>query len=158
MAPDPGRIAGGDPASGPDPAGQNPAYRRHISHPATKTLSGYLGCVSVVWSLTISSWKERVTDTLVACRLLPQKELSVYPNPASRGSAISLSWQAEPGEYQVGLFNMAGALIQQRMMEVGTGVQVNLLEIPADLSGGVYIIRAVRAGNGKMYSRKLIVL
>lgn len=122
------------------------------------TCTGYLGGLSVVRSIKITSWKQRLTDTLEACHLLPKKELSVYPNPVRPGAAISLSWQVEEGKYQVCLFNMAGALIQQRNMHVGSTGQVDLLEIPATLSKGVYILRAIGAGNGKTYSRKLVVL
>ncbi|MHA4808983.1 T9SS type A sorting domain-containing protein [Flavitalea flava] len=122
------------------------------------TCTVYMGGLSVVRSIKITSWKQRLTDTLENCHLLPKKELSVYPNPVRRGVAISLSWQVEEGEYQVCLFNMAGALIQQRIMQVGSTAQVDLLEIPPTLPDGLYIIRAIRAGNGKTYSRKLVVL
>ena len=120
--------------------------------------SGYMGGLSFVRAVTISRWQQRVADTLAACHLLPKKELSVYPNPARRGTATSLSWQTEPGEYQVGMFNIAGALVHQRMVQVVTGGQVDLLEIPGALPTGIYIIRAVRADSGKVYSRKLEVL
>jgi len=125
---------------------------------AKRTLIGQMGGLSVVRAVTISRWQQRVADTLAACHLLPKNELSVYPNPARRGTVTSLSWQTEPGEYQVGMFNIAGALVHQRVVQVVTGGQVDLLEIPGALPAGIYIIRAVRAGGGKVYSRKLELL
>jgi hypothetical protein len=124
---------------------------------ANQSHRGSLGAYYVVRSVTISPWKDRVIDTLINCHLLPSKELTVYPNPVNRGAAISLSWQMEPGSYQLELFNAAGALIQTRVMQVESKTQVDLLEIPRTASAGVYVLRAARAGDEKVVTRKLIV-
>ena len=97
----------------------------------------------------VEVWKKRVLDSLAFVGVELRKELGVYPNPARRGSAVSLSWKTEPGEYQVGLFNTGGALLQRRVMEVHDGSQVDLLEIPAGLPGGVYFLRAVFLSGAK---------
>jgi hypothetical protein len=78
--------------------------------------------------------------------------------PVSRGAAIQLSWQAEPGSYLVGIYNMTGVLLLQKTLQVNEGPQVDLVAIPATAAAGVYVIRAVRAGGGKGISRELIVL
>jgi len=117
-----------------------------------------LGLTATITTETFSR-KRAVTDTLKALCLLPakEKELSVYPNPVNRGNAVSLSWQTEPGTYRVQLFNIAGALVQQRVMEVESKEQVDLLEIPPGVAAGAYVIRAAREGNGKVYTRKLVI-
>ena len=102
---------------------------------------------------TVRQW---VADTLTAVRLLPEQGLSIYPNPVRRGNVISLSWKAEPGAYQVGLFNISGGLVQEHEIVVSAKGQVNLLEIPAGLSAGVYVMRAVGVG-GKVMTRELVI-
>jgi hypothetical protein len=124
----------------------------------SKPLYGMLGAVSFVRVVTVNSWKDRVVDTLSVLNPFPKKKVTVYPNPVRRGAAVSLAWQVEPGTYQVGIFNTAGALCQQHVLHVGSTSQVDLIEIPGSLSAGVYFIRAARAGGGKAITSKLVVL
>jgi hypothetical protein len=118
-------------------------------------LGGIVSCVKVTNADVL---KKKVLDTLALLGLEVRRELVVYPNPARRGSVVSLSWKVKAGEYQVGLFNAAGALVQQRVLEVHDGSQVDLFEIPAGLSGGVYFLRAVKSGGGKEITGKIVVI
>jgi hypothetical protein len=104
----------------------------------------------------VDTVREWATDTLTAIGLLPERGLSIYPNPVRRGSVISLSWKAEPGAYRVGLFNISGGLVQEHEIVVSAKGQVNLLEIPAGVGAGVYVLRAVGVG-GKVMTRELVV-
>jgi len=122
---------------------------------ATRQLQGSLGAVSFGRVIKTGPWKQKIKDTLSA--FLPRKELSIYPNPARRGAAISLSWQTSPGTYQVGIYNIAGALIRQRTVQVSGETQVDLVEIPPTLSAGVYLIAAIRIADGKRFTRELVV-
>jgi hypothetical protein len=108
-------------------------------------------------TVRVDTFKTWVADTLAVfgCK----KELNIYPNPVQKGMAVTLSWQGmEPGFYMVGLFNAAGAVVRQRAMQVNGKDQVDLLEIPASLSGGIYFLRAAKAGETKPVTRKLVVL
>jgi Secretion system C-terminal sorting domain len=108
-------------------------------------------------SVRVDTFKTWVADTLAS--LGWKQELSIYPNPVRKGMAVSLSWQGmEPGFYMVELFNAAGAVVRQRAMQVSAKEQVDLLEIPASLSGGIYFLRAAKAGETKPITRKLVVL
>jgi hypothetical protein len=108
-------------------------------------------------SVRVDTFKSWVGDTLAVMGW--KKELSVYPNPVRKGMAVTLSWQGmEPGFYMVELFNAAGAVVRQRAMQVNAKEQVDLLEIPASLSGGIYFLRAAKAGDAKVVTRKLVVL
>jgi hypothetical protein len=98
-----------------------------------------------------------LADTLTTMHLLPKKALTIYPNPAPLGSAIHLSWRTEPGVYQVALYSVAGALIQERVLAVSSQAQVDTWEIPNGVAAGVYIIRAVRPGQIGEYTTKLVV-
>lgn len=116
-------------------------------------------CFTTVESKSIvDSLKKKVMDSVAFLGLLGKKELGVYPNPVRRGTVVSLSWKVEPGRYQVGLFNSAGALLEQELLEVKDGRQVDLFEIPAVLPGGVYFLRAVKAGSGKEITKKIVVI
>ena len=108
-------------------------------------------------SVRVDTFRTWVADTLASLGF--KKELSIYPNPVRKGAAVTLSWQGmEPGFYMVELFNAAGAVVRQRAMQVNAKEQVDLLEIPASLSGGIYFLRAAKAGEAKVVTRKLVVL
>jgi hypothetical protein len=102
---------------------------------------------------TVKHWVE---DSLAAMRLLPERGFSVYPNPVRRGAVVSLSWKAERGTYRVGLINISGGLVQEREVVVRAKGQVDLFEVPAGVSSGVYVIWAVGDG-GKGMTRELVV-
>jgi hypothetical protein len=117
-----------------------------------KPFCGRLGGLSVV-GIKMTAW-QKIKDTL---QILPKQALSVYPNPARRGMPVSIAWQTEGGEYSVGLYNTAGALIQQWIKQVANPSQVDLVEIPASLPAGIYFLRTMRAGGTKVNTRKLSI-
>ena len=117
------------------------------------------GCVTTVKTRSIvDSLEKKVMDSAAFLGLGVKRELGVYPNPARRGTVVSLSWKVEQGSYQVGLFNSAGALLEQELLEVKDGAQIDLFEIPAVLPGGVYFLRAVKVGGGKEITKKIVVI
>ena len=89
--------------------------------------------------------------------MLPKPELHIYPNPVQRGCVFHLSWQSEPGTYRVNLLGIGGALIQTRMVQVGSRAQVDTWEIPGGLAAGVYIIQATRPGQPGGFTQKMVV-
>jgi hypothetical protein len=114
---------------------------------------GFSVCIKVD---TTMKW---VTDTLTSLGLVPKKEWNIYPNPVHKGGAISISWlETEPGLYEVGLFNTAGALVQRWALQIEAKEQVDLFEIPVSLAAGVYFLRVSKPGSVKPQTRKLVVL
>ncbi|MHA4808903.1 T9SS type A sorting domain-containing protein [Flavitalea flava] len=105
----------------------------------------------------VDSFKQFLADTLITLQLLPRTVLYIYPNPVTRGTNFHLSWQTGPGIYQVALFNITGTLIQERVVVVSSSSQVDSWEMPGGIAAGVYILRAVRSGNGREYTQKLVV-
>ena len=74
---------------------------------------------------------------------------------------ITGAYSTVMGEMQttrIDTLNAAGALIQQRWMEVGSSSQVDLFGIPAGLAAGTYFFRAVREGSDKRITRKIVVI
>jgi hypothetical protein len=115
------------------------------------------GGISIGVMVTRDTFKTWVADTLAIVGW--KKELTIYPNPVQKGMTVTLNWQGmEPGLYMVDLFNAAGAVVRQRAMQVNAKEQLDLLEIPASLSGGIYFLRAEKAGEPKPVTRKLVVL
>lgn len=105
----------------------------------------------------VDTIKRIVKDTLTALRILPKQALHIYPNPVSRGSVFHLVWQSEPGTYKVNLLSLAGALIQARVVEVGSSSQVDTWEMPGGLAAGVYIIQVIRPGQPGGFTQKVVV-
>jgi hypothetical protein len=123
-----------------------------FGHPLTGSVGGI-----VIGTRVTKSYSKIVKDTLTVLRLLPKKELVIYPNPVQRGAAVSLSWTTTPGIYDVSLLSTAGNLIQQSVMEVKSAGQVDLMEMPASLSAGIYFLHAARPGQTKPLNFKIIV-
>ncbi len=102
--------------------------------------------------------KDLVKDTLAFIGF-PKKELTLYPNPAARGTTVKLSFPPDlSGEYKLELFSANGALLQERLVEWSDKSQTELLNIPASLSAGAYFVKLSHHGTGKIVTRKLMVL
>jgi hypothetical protein len=122
-----------------------------------KSFVCFAGGISIGRVIKTENWKQTLKDTLIAIHLLPQKELTVYPNPVQRGAVISLSWQTEPGSYEVTLHNSSGMLIRRQVVNVGNFGQTDLMEVPSSLAAGVYFLRASRAGQKKPLTREIVI-
>jgi hypothetical protein len=96
-----------------------------------------------------------ISDSLSFIGIHP-RAMTVYPNPASPGSVVKLSLQLpETGRYTLDLFDRAGVLVQSKSIELANPSQVELLQIPARLARGLYVVRLSRPGAGKTYAQKL---
>ncbi len=124
-------------------------------------LEGFVGGISVgvaVKADTISLLKQLVADTLATLRILSKKEFSVYPNPVNRGAGLRIEWNATPGSYRLVLYNASGMMMKDKEVEVAGPGQVDSWELPLGITGGSYVIRAVRADGTAAFSRILVVL
>jgi hypothetical protein len=89
---------------------------------------------------------------------LPRKTLALYPNPVSRGSVIQLCLRlGQAGAYRLALYNASGSRVLERQVEMGEKEQVELLNIPGSLSGGIYFVQLSGAAMKKPYTAKLVV-
>jgi len=130
---------------------------RHPCTPADSSLQGYVGGISVQHITPMDTLIRFVKDTLTTLRVLPKQEVKVYPNPINRGSAFHLAWQSEPGTYKVNLLSMTGALIQTRVVQVGSSSQVDTWVMPDGLAAGVYIIQVIPPGHASVFTQKVVV-
>jgi len=130
---------------------------RHPCTPADSSEEAYAGAITVRTITPVDTIKQFVKDTLTALRILPKQVLKIYPNPISRGSTFHLAWQSEPGAYNVRLISVNGALVQSRVVQVGTPSQIDTWEMPGALVAGVYILQVIRPGQTGSFSQKVIV-
>jgi hypothetical protein len=152
-AKDAGRVLVGDTVMVADDSIRPPGDTVRPMTPAVVTaLEGRLGGIVAGVSIRqttdtlIDTVKEFVADTLATLGWRPAADLTIYPNPVSRGGMMQLAWTTQPGSYQLTLMNMRGQLITERMLDVGGAGQVDIWEIPASLAAGIYILRVVRSG------------
>jgi len=117
-----------------------------------------VGKIAITHKKTSTLLKDLVKDTLAVVGI-PKKELTLYPNPASRGTAVKLSFPPDlSGEYKLELFSADGALLQARLVEWNDKSQTELLNLPPSLSAGAYFVKLSHTGTGKVVTRKLMVL
>jgi hypothetical protein len=108
-----------------------------------------------VSGIAISGW---ISDSLSFLGL-GKKEFALYPNPVSRGTVIKLSLNTgKTGKGMVGIYNAAGALVQEKVIELDGGSQIELLAIPASLPGGLYFVKLSAPELKKVYTQKLMIL
>jgi len=101
------------------------------------------------------TWIEAIKDTLL-CRKSP---LTIYPNPVTRGTSITLSLRMDrPGDYMVQLYSSGGAVVESMRIEGVVGARTELMNIPGTLAAGVYFVRVFHLETGKMYTEKVVVL
>lgn len=113
-----------------------------------------MGLVASVMVTRTSLWK----DTLALLGLVKQP-FTVYPNPTSRGSVVTLSLrQPLPGNYMVQLFSSGGALVESMRIEGVNGSRTELLTIPETVAAGHYFMRLQHEQTGKVYTEKVEVL
>ncbi len=125
-------------------------------------LVGYVGGISVgirVKADTLSLLKQIAIDTLATLRILPKKEFSVYPNPVNREAGFRIEWNAAPGSYRIILYNASGMMIKGKkswkLLALARLIPGNCR---SGITGGSYVIRAVRADGTAAFSRILVVL
>jgi len=86
----------------------------------------------------------------------PIESLRIYPNPIALGSTYHIQFPAE-GEYQLTLFNINGALLQQKTITIIGINQTNELQLPTGLTPGIYILRATRNNRPQPYTTKILI-
>lgn len=99
-----------------------------------------------------------VRDTLATCGI-GKKALAVFPNPVAHGGSITLSLRLDQGgKYIAQLFNTAGTLEQTMEIQGDVKTKTVLMNLPATLAAGIYMVRLSHPGSGKVYSREVVVL
>jgi hypothetical protein len=126
---------------------------------ADNALVGYVGAVVFGRSVTIDTTVlQKVVDTISAWAPWRKEDfVTLYPNPVERGGTLHLAWLSEEGKYQLAFLNMRGQLIAERVVEVSGAGQVDQWELPIGLAAGVYAVRILKDGSGRVMVREVVV-
>ena len=102
---------------------------------------------------TISIFK----DTLAAMGLV-KKALTVYPNPVSKGSSVTVSARLDrTGTYTIQLLSVSGTIMQTTQVNGAPKVPTFSINIPANLTPGTYVVRVSHPALTKCYSQEIVV-
>ncbi|HEY4334672.1 MAG TPA: T9SS type A sorting domain-containing protein [Puia sp.] len=143
----------------------------HYTELPAVVVTGYgrtTGKISVVDEVTVGgafictrkkTFIERIIPDTLDYLGIGKKELSLYPNPAERGSTIRLSLNlGGSGNCMIGLYNSAGLPIQIKAVTLTGEPRLELFNLPASMSAGLYFVRVSSPGLKKVYMQKLVVL
>lgn len=99
-----------------------------------------------------------IKDTLLTCLNPAKKALSVYPNPVSRGNAVTIAAKLpQPGTYSVQLFNMSGGLLESFPADREQLSGALSMNIPATLPPGTYIVTVSHPNLNRPYTQSIVV-
>jgi len=99
-----------------------------------------------------------VADTMSSLNIFKKEDfLTLYPNPIGRGETMHLAWLSDAGKYQLALMNMRGQMVDTREAEIGGHGQVDQWTLPTSLAAGVYVLRIIKAGSGRVEAREIVV-
>ncbi len=99
-------------------------------------------------------FRDKIIDTVK--QLFPSEMITVFPNPAIRGSTINLRMEI-PSEYNIQLLDNNGRTIQGKEVTTALKKEIVRIELPASLTAGVYIISVWDKHQQKKQSVKLMV-
>jgi hypothetical protein len=151
-------IARIDPVKGPTVERMVPVINR-VMPVAGREFVGFLGGVQVVRSVgTDTTILQKFVDTLSAWAPSRKEDfVTLYPNPVAQGGVLHLAWLSREGKYQLALLNMRGQLVSERIVEVSGAGQVDQWVLPVGLAAGVYAVRVLMDGSGKVMVREVMV-
>jgi hypothetical protein len=86
-----------------------------------------------------------------------EKGISIYPNPAVKGSDVSVQFRnSRSGKYDVTIYTLAGVRVMQTQVVHPGGSSVQKAALPAEFASGTYIMEFT-SPNGDSGKTKLIV-
>jgi len=128
----------------------------NVLSPVTITSFGVQGMLlrtgGLIYCTTI---KITAADTIR--QILSIQPFKVYPNPATRGSKVTIDIKTE-GAYSIQLFDNNGRLLQVQEFEAVKGSTQTAVTVPSSVAAGMYYIRLVNDKTKKQYTDKIEVL
>ncbi len=97
-------------------------------------------------------------DTLrtFADKVFNNEMFRVYPNPAARGRTVTLSFK-KAGSYNILLYDNAGRLYLHKELRLPAQSLTEQIIIPAQISAGIYFLKATSGSSDKYFIDKIIV-
>lgn len=116
-----------------------------------ESLTGMVGGLSIVRRVTT-----RDTANTIIQKVFNNEMFKVYPNPASKGSNLTLTFR-KAGNYAVQLFDNSGKLYIQKYLENQTSNQPRSFSLADAIPSGVYFLRATNTSSNTQFIDKLII-
>ena len=83
--------------------------------------------------------------------------IAIYPNPVTNG-LVKISFANQPaGRYSLELIDVTGKLIKTQEINIGNGMQVEEMRIPASVGRGSYLLKVTGINNKVSFTNKLVV-
>ena len=89
--------------------------------------------------------------------MLNRKGISLYPNPAVKGSDVQVKFtNSKAGKYEIVLYSLTGVRVMQTNISHPGGQSLQKANLPGELSSGTYIVEII-SPEGESGKTKLIV-
>ena len=89
---------------------------------------------------------------------LVKKTIRIYPNPAIRGGTVTIEADLkEPGTHTLQLINLAGMTVMTMQAEGSKDLRTITMEIPGNISTGIYVLRILNNSQRTEYTRQVEV-
>jgi hypothetical protein len=122
-----------------------------VGYAATRTGRIVSRCSSSVKGQNIV---EKSIDTVK--QLLPPAMVTVFPNPATRGSVVNVRI-ANPSRYIIQLLDNNGKIIQTKEVTTTTKKEVIEVDLSSSLAAGIYFISLLDKQLQKKHSAKIVI-
>jgi hypothetical protein len=67
--------------------------------------------------------------------------IAVYPNPVQKGQSVQLQLTADPGQYELSLFETGGRLVKKERIQHRGNTMTQSVELPVTLPAGQYFLQ-----------------
>jgi len=89
--------------------------------------------------------------------IIPNKSISVYPNPVNTGTIKINFGEMDAGKYQIALTDLQGRMIESKTVTISYNGQTEPFTLKTSPVKGVYMIRVVNSGKQNIYSDKIMI-
>jgi len=129
-----------------------------IPMPMVEVVAGGISVVTVRKRKPLGDTISIFYDTLAAIGII-KNPLTIYPNPASKGSSVTVSASLDQtGTYTIQLFSISGTLMETTQVNGAPKTPTFSINIPANLTPGTYIVRLSHPALTKCYTQEIVVL
>lgn len=124
----------------------------------------------VVVTASVASSQQIIAGGIAICQKVTRTEkidaairkslkiasFKIYPNPATRNSAIHIQIK-QPGEYQLQLLDNQSTLIKADNINIAAGASAADFTVPPNMAAGIYYLRLINRQTAKSFTEKLII-
>lgn len=122
--------------------------------------TGGVVVVTIAGQVSVNKIDKNIVDVpekKISIKNVSADPVTVYPNPVSPGSSISVEWkQTEEGYYRFQLINPAGQSVHQKEIWIDMDAKLLNLDMPL-LPAGSYFLVLVNKKTGKKFTERVML-